>query len=684
MSIDVAVPLKSRDLNWLSFNERVLQEAEDKKHNPLFERIKFLAIFSSNLDEFFRVRVSQLRQIKKVHKTFRDKLTLRPTKTVKEILLQVKKQQERFGNIYQNDILPELKANNITILQSDEITQTHLTKAEKYFDTELSTLCTPEIVSISSPNKPFLENESLYFFITYEDENSLGFVKIPTERTQRFLDLGKKDGQHHIAFLDDIIRHKINTDQDQKITGIYEIKLSRDAELYMDDELDGELAEQISKSLPQRFDNQPTRLLYDATMPTDKIKILRRLLGLGRIDMMPGGTYHNFKDFFQFKDPTNHVNLHYESKPLIKHLDFDKEADYFKVISNKDQLLHYPYISFIYLENFIEQAAWDKQVEEIKISFYRIADKSRLTSALLKALENDIKVTIFIEAKARFDEENNLKWGKIFEKNGAHVIYSFPRIKVHSKILLIKRKERNKVKSYGYISTGNFNAQTSKIYADHSLFTANKKITKELDRVFEVLVGKLIIPRNKHLLISPFGTRRTFEKLIDQEIANAQKGLPAKITAKLNSLEDTEIIHRLYKASNSGVTIRLIVRGFCCLIPGIVGLSENIHITSILDRYLEHGRIYLFHNNGEEKMYMGSADWMVRNLDRRIEVLTPIYDPDVFIELKEILQLQLQDNCKARIQDARETNTYAVHHENKPKIRSQYAIYDYLKEKHKK
>ncbi|MEH6408387.1 MAG: polyphosphate kinase 1, partial [Leeuwenhoekiella sp.] len=490
--------------------------------------------------------------------------------------------------------------------------------------------------------------------------------------------------KHYITYIDDIIRYKASSlFEDEVITGIYEIKLSRDAELYIDDELDGILAERIYQSLEQRQEGQATRLLYDSSMPKTTVKQLRKLLKLGKIDMMPGGRYHNFNDFFGFPDPTNNPELHYEKMEPVKHKVLEYADNYFEAISKKDQLVHFPFMSFGYVETFVEQAANDAQVTSIKISLYRVAEESRLTSALLHALECGKQVIIFIEAKARFDEENNIIWGRKFEEKGAKVIYSYPRIKVHSKILMITRTENDKAKRYVYIGTGNFNGETSKIYSDHGIFSADKRITKELARVFEVLEGTLIIPRNKHLLISPFTTRRTFEKLINTEIENARNGKKAAIIAKMNSLEDPEMIELLYKASNAGVKIRMIVRGFTSLIPGIKGLSENIFMTSIVDRYLEHGRIYLFHNDGDEKMYIGSADWMTRNLDRRIEVLTPVYDKDLFIELKDILNLQLNDNCKARVHNNEENNSYIEKKAQDPEIRSQYGIFDLLREKNK-
>ncbi|MBT8295566.1 MAG: polyphosphate kinase 1, partial [Gramella sp.] len=340
------------------------------------------------------------------------------------------------------------------------------------------------------------------------------------------------------------------------------------------------------------------------------------------------------------------------------------------------------YMSFSYVEKFVAMAAEDDKVTDISISLYRVADESHLTNSLMKALENGKKVTVFVEAKARFDEENNISWGRKFEEKGANVIYSYPKVKVHSKIMLICRQEGEIKNRYAYIGTGNFNSDTSKIYCDHAIFTANNNITKELERLFKVLEGELIIPREKNLLISPFSTRQEFIKLIYNEIENSREGKKAGITAKMNSLEDKEVIELLYKASNAGVKIRLLIRGFTCLVPGVKGLSENIYITSVIDRFLEHGRIYLFENNGDELMFYGSADWMNRNLDRRIEVISPVLDEDIKREFKDILNLQLKDNVKARIQDMEETNTYVKRNKGDKKIRSQYEIYQYLKEKH--
>ncbi|WP_029033022.1 polyphosphate kinase 1 [Salinimicrobium terrae] len=672
---------RHRDLNWLSFNERVLQEAQNST-TPLYERLKFLAIFSMNLDEYFRVRVSQLRQMKRVEKSIRKKLALKPNKTVKQILKEVREQQSKFGKIYREQIIPELETAGIYLVHREDYNKYHEEFARKYFR-KIKKCIKTSILDPSDEKEFFLENNALYFMVSFKDKSEFGVVNIPTDKCDRFIKFSSETEEHKITFLDDIVKTNIPELFPQKeIEGIYEIKLSRDAELYIDDEIDGLLAEKIYDSLKQRTDGQPTRLLYDSGMPAEDQKILRKTLKLGKIDMMPGGRYHNFSDFFSFPDPTNNSALHYEELTPVKHSVLENAENYFEVISKKDQSVHFPYMSFEYVERFIQQAANDPLVKEIKISIYRIADESVVTTALLTALKNDKKVTVFIEAKARFDEKNNIDWGRKFEEEGAKVIYSYPKIKVHSKILLVSREEKGELKDYAYIGTGNFNSKTSKIYCDHAIFTAHGKITSELGRVFLVLEGELIIPRAKRLLISPFSTRKAFSDLINREIQNAKLGKKAGIKAKMNSLEDKEIINLLYEASEAGVKIRLLVRGFTCLVPGIENLSSNIYMTSIIDRYLEHGRMYLFENDGNEELYFGSADWMTRNLDRRIEVIAPVYDEDIAREFKDILEIQFNDNVKARIQDPTETNTFVKAGLGEKPIRSQDEIYNYLKEKH--
>ncbi len=669
---------KHRDVNWLFFNERVLLEAANETTPPL-ERLKFLAIFSSNLDEYFKVRISQLRQLKKVDKPLRKKLMLRPNKKLKHILKVIDAQQQSFGQILK-DILEVLKGYGIYFPDLGDLTDAQKKYMSEYFVKNVQKDC--EILEISG--NPKLKDGQLYFLVPYRDE-SFGFVKIPTDEHHRFIEIPGKGATY--VFLDTIV--KMNLAQlipEKEITGSYSIKLSRDAELYLEDDYgDTALAERIYDSLGKRKSGQPTRLLYDSKMPENLTNLLRGHLNLGKVDLFPGGTHHNFSDFFGFDNPTGNPELNYEQKEPLPHPIFSNSTNFFSSIAEKDRIVHFPYQRFDSVERFILEAARDEDVEHIKITLYRIAKTSVLTDALLTALENGKKVTMFIEAKARFDERNNIEWGKTFQKKGGQVFFSVPNIKVHSKIALVERLENRMLRRYAYIGTGNFNAKTAKLYCDHGLFTAHPQITEDLHQVFSTLDRKLIVPKLKRLLVSPYTTRTAFLQSIENEIKNSIRGKSASIHIKMNSLEDKTMIDALNRASDAGVKIRLLVRGFCCLIPkerdDAHPRQEPIQVTSIVDRYLEHGRVYLFENGGDEIMYIGSADWMGRNLDRRIEVLAPILDKEVFKELKHILKLQFSDNTKARIQDASDSNKRVQKKQGEDSIRSQYAIYNYLQQK---
>lgn len=669
---------KNRDIDWMSFNGRVLQEAVDKT-NPLFERLKFLAIFSSNLDEFFKVRISKLRQIRKVKKSIRKPLGLKPNKTLNLLLEQVQKQQEQLGLIYRNQIKPEFVQNGIHLLELSEYNEEQKSVLENFFENEIRPVL--QIISNSSTETlEALKDGGLYIAVVFDGTDDMSFISVNSANHNRFVKVSSPKGTFSYVFLEDIIKmNAASLFPNAKIKSQFNIKVSRDAELYLEDEYEGEWIEQIYEALAKRQDGQPTRLLFEGIMPKNIQKQIRRLLGLGKIDMVLGGNRHNFSDFFGFPFPKNKEKLFYKPFPQLVHREFETSNNFFDLILEKDRILHYPYQNFGYLEQWLMQAADDKLVVSIQISLYRIAKDSLLTTSLLKALENGKKVTIFVEAKARFDERNNLSWGRVFEEKGAKVFYSFPNVKVHSKILLIERKENDALRQYAYIGTGNFNAKTSKIYCDHGLFTANKKTTNDLAQVFKVLKREVLAPKIKSLLVSPFNSRLRFEKLIQNEIDIANKGETARITLKMNALEDKKMIDWLYKASSAGVEIILLVRGFCCLIPEMERFSENITVISIVDRFLEHARISLFHNGGEEQMFMGSADWMTRSLDKRVEVITPILDKDVFNELKHILKIQLSDNTKARRVDKDGNNDYINNNDSMASIRAQYAIYEYLK-----
>ncbi len=646
----------NRDLSWLRFNHRVLQEANDDK-NLLYDRIKFLAIFSSNLDEFFKVRVSDIRKIKNLDKSLRKKLITKPNKLLRKIKKQVHLQQEEFGAIFSNQILPLLKKEGIHLISHDQFSLSQKKFAENYFKEHLEHKLSISINNQEGKETVFIENEQLYLTALSNNSNLI-IVKIPDD-TSRFIELPKENNEYFITFVDDILKYNLPQIYSENGTSnFYAIKISRDAELYIDNEYSGDLLTKIKDSLGNRDTGQVTRLLVDRSMPSYILNIVKDILDANETDVLFGGTYHNFKDFFGFPNPTT-KKLTEDDLPLITDKELYGFETIFEAIAVKDRLRYYPYESFDDALSLVQQASKDKNVTKIKVTLYRVAKQSGVAEALLEAAKNGKEVFVFIETKARFDEENNIRWGKILEENGAKVMYSYPGIKVHSKILLIERIENETPKYYGYISTGNFNEKTSKIYTDFGLMTAHKKITSELGQVFQLLEGKSILPKAKKLLISPFSTRTTFETLIRKEIENATAGHEAYIILKLNSLQDQEMIDLLYQASNAGVNIRLIIRGICCLVPGIPGQSENIYVTSIVDRFLEHGRVYLFANGGKEKMFIGSADWMTRNLDHRIEVITPILDQDVFSKIRKVVQLQIEDTVKSRIIDEEQSNTYA-------------------------
>ncbi len=669
---------KHRDVNWLYFNERVLLEAENKD-TPLLERLKFLAIFSSNLDEYFKVRVSRLRQIKSLDKTLRNKLLLKPNKILKLILRTIDEQQQHFGEVIAST-LKELEEHDIYLRKPTDFSPAQEKYIEEFFVSTLQEQC--EVVRPNAGMK--LQDGALYLATTHPQEK-YSLIKLPTSDNERFILLPGEG--HQYCYLDDAVKSFANLlFPSEEIEQCFSIKLSRDAELYLEDDYsDAELVEKIYKSLSKRKSGQPTRLLYDSEMPNWLLSKLKADLNLGNVDLSPGGMYHNLSDFFSFPRPEGTAHLQYAVQPALPHPVLTNSSSIFESIALKDQLVHFPYQDFKVIEEFLNSAAIDPDVFAIKITIYRIAKSSALADALLTALKNKKQVTIFVEAQARFDEANNIKWGRIFEEQGAKVIFSIPQVKVHSKIAMVYRRENGKKKRYAYIGTGNFNAQTSKIYCDHGLFTAHKKITKDLSQVFKVLERKIIVPKLKRLVVSPFSTRVTFLNRIQNEINAAQQGKKACITAKMNSLEDPGMIRALYRAVNAGVTVRLIVRGFCCYLNADENPSHpmkpNILITSIIDRYLEHGRIYLFENGGDEIMYMGSADWMTRNLDRRVEVLTPILDTTIFKELKDILSLQLKDTEKARVLDVENTNKKVNLADSDLSTQSQYAIYEYLKNK---
>jgi polyphosphate kinase len=459
------------------------------------------------------------------------------------------------------------------------------------------------------------------------------------------------------------------------VLAAYSIKISRDAELYIDDEYSGDLREKIKASLAERSIGAPTRLLYDSAMNIELTRRLKDLFQLKKNDLFPGGRYHNFSDFFAFPAPAHATDLYDEPMPPLPHPILERAESIFQALGQGDLLLHFPYQKYDYIPRWIEEAAEDPQVEEIKITLYRVAKNSSVARALLKAQENGKRVTVFVEVKARFDEASNLHWGETLQEAGAKVIYSRPGIKVHSKILLITRQEPSGLRHYAYLGTGNFNEKTATLYTDHALLSADERLSLEVADVFRFLEEQPVLGHFQHLMVSPVNSRRKFVHCIDREIQHAKAGRSAWMMLKMNSLEDTIMIDKLYEASQAGVQIQLIIRGICCLVPGVPGLSDNIEAISIIDRFLEHARVYYFANGGQEELYLASADWMTRNLDRRVEVVFPIYSPLHKQELVKIMHTQWADNVKARVLNSSLNNQHKVVQEGEGALRAQKEIY---------
>lgn len=670
----------NREISWLSFNFRVLQEAINKEV-PLIERLRFLAIYSSNLDEFYRVRVASYIHVLQLQKKQGLEQDAKIKKLLNKIKKTVHKQQIEFGRIFKEELIPLMAIEGVHLVTQNGLDDEQLIFLKKYYKENIL----PHLIikDLNGKDAAFLKDKGLYFSIETEEEKSQDksyfLVNIPTDKSERFIVLPSKKEDQVIIQISDVIRLYLEELFSDKITECYSVKLTRDAELYLEEEIAETIEERISSSLHKRDVGDPSRFLYDEEMPKSILKVFRKKLGIRKNELIPGGRYHNFNDFFGFPAKTSD-DMVYEHFETLDHSSINKHKSYFDAISQKDFMLHFPYQNYNHVLEFIEEAAVDSAVEEIFITLYRVAKDSRVCKAMITAVESGKKVTVFNEVKARFDEELNMEWGEKMKAAGVNVLYSFDEIKVHSKICLIKRREAGKLTRYAYFGTGNFNESTAKIYCDHALLTKNEDLTSDLEGVFDFLMGKNKNPIFKHLLVAPFTMRNEFEALIDNEIKLVQEGFVGKMTLKMNSLEDKGMINKLYEASNAGVKITIIVRGICCLIPGVVDMSKNIKVISIIDRYLEHGRIYIFNNNGNEKLYLASADWMKRNLSRRVEVGFPILDKSLKLEIKKLINLQLKDNVKARVLNKTQSNPYKKS-TAKTKVRAQYDFYNYLKKK---
>lgn len=679
------VPLHNRELSWLAFNQRVLQEAQ-ADDVPLLERLKFIAIFSANLDEYFKVRVATLRRLVKLKRKTRQKLAINPADELRLVLEEVTRLQEEFGRTFRKQILPALAAEHIHLItHDDQFTDAQRAWAAAYCREHVQPLLNAQTLD-QLPGPVFLKDQAVYmvFRLRKPHRESLPkervvLAELPTKaHGGRFVRLPDDNGQHFVAFLDDILRAgAADLFPDYERADGWTLKLSRDAELDIEEEVSGDLLAKIRKGLKKRETGYPARLLYDPDFNPAVLMRVAERAGISADELVEGARYHNFRDFFGFPSFVGD-HFKYPAQPPLPHPGLHRRRKLLRAVAERDYLLHFPYQSYDYVTRFFREAATDPQVTAIAITLYRVAAKSEICKALVKAAKAGKQVTVVVELKARFDEESNIYWASKLEKAGANVIYGVPDLKVHTKIALVTRTETDRVRQYAYLSTGNFNEVTSGIYADYGLLTADERLTREVGEVFGFLTsGQPAGRRFEHLLVAPFNLRERLTEFVETEIANARAGKPAYITLKLNALQDEEMIRLLYRASKAGVEINLNIRGISCLVPGVKGVSDHIHSRGLVDRYLEHGRVYLFANGGgaNERLYVGSADWMNRNLSRRVEVVFPIFDEALRTEIRDLVLLQQTDNVKAR--DFH--NHFLTGQASDPRIRAQQVTYEKLR-----
>lgn len=671
------VKLINRELSWLSFNERVLQEAIDSK-NPLLERIRFLGIYSNNLDEFFRVRVAAVKRMIEVKSKVVFGFEGGPKALLEEIKQIVVKQQRLFEIAYQK-ILKELEKEHVLHLDESNLSELEKTILSDYYHDKVKHFIIPILLDKRS-KFPSLREEGIYLAIKLtnlaKDKIRYALIEIPS-KLPRFKVINDGEFQK-VIILDDIVRlhlqdifYIFTPDTIEAFT----FKFTRDAELDLEDSLALSIVEKMEKGIKDRKKGNPVRLVYDSRMPSDLLDFLVRSLGL-KMDgnIIAGGKYHNFKDFMKFPD-FGKTHLLYPPQPPVPHPNLKKVKHLFKHVLLKDELLHFPYQKFDYVVDLLREAALDPKVTSIHINIYRVASDSQIMNALVSALKNGKNVVVVFELLARFDEENNLYWSNILDELGAQVIFGVPGFKVHSKLMLITRRSGRKTQQVAYVGTGNFHEGTAKVYEDFGLLTAMPKITGEVSKVFRFLENNIDRGQFRSLIVSPFNSRRKLVSLIDEQIKLARKGEPAEIFLKLNNLVDSKMVEKLYDASNAGVKVRILNRGMCALVPSIENQSENITVRSIVGRYLEHSRVLLFGTGENRKVFLTSADWMMRNIDKRIEVGAPILDDDIKEHLINVLELQWKDSVKARIIGPKQKNKYFKPLEDTEPINSQNALY---------
>ncbi len=671
-----------KELSWLTFNERVLQEAADKS-NPLIERMRFLGIYSNNLEEFYKVRFADLKRRILIGEEQGTPTTLRHL--LKKIQLRVQKSDQEFDALY-NDLLLEMARNQIFLINERQLSPNQQEWLRYYFKHQLRQHVTPILINHDTDLIEFLKDDYTYLAVEIIRGDAIRYalLEIPSDKVPRFVNLPAESPRRRkpMILLDNILRYCLDEIFkgffDYDALNAYSMKMTRDAEYDLVTEMESSLLELMSSSLKQRLTAEPVRFVYQRDMPDAMVEMLRHKLSISSYDsIVPGGRYHNFKDFIGFPN-VGKANLENRPLPQIRHIGFDGFRNGFDAVRNRDVLLYYPYHTFEHVLELLRQASFDPSVLAIKINIYRVAKNSRIMDAMIHAAYNGKKVTVVVELQARFDEEANIRWAKRLTEAGVHVIFSAPGLKIHAKLFLISRREGDEVVRYAHIGTGNFNEKTARIYTDYSLLTADARITNEVRRVFNFIENPYRPVTFEHLMVSPQNSRAMLYQLIDSEIANQQQGKPSGITLKINNLVDNGLVDRLYAASAAGVKINLLVRGMCSLIPDLPGISENIRITSIVDRYLEHDRVYIFESGGDKKVFLSSADWMTRNIDYRIEVAVSVLDPRLKQRILDIIAILLSDTVKARIVDKELSNRY-VPRGNRRKVRSQLAIYDYIK-----
>ena len=682
----------NREISWIHFNERVLQECADP-NVPLLERLRFLGIFSNNLDEFFKVRYASVKRMVDTENSEETSINSETAKQLLEKITELVIELQAKSLTILQEIQHELQEEQIYIIDELQIPEEHHDFVHNYFDQKVNpNLQTIDLSSIS--HFPLLQESAAYLAvkleayknkklkITDKEKVSYGLIEVP-DNLDRFLVLPSKDNRQYVILLDDVIRFCM-----EKIFFMYEfdkisahmIKVTRDAELDIDDDFEKSFVEKISTSVSNRRISDPVRFVYDKQISIDTLNFLKKKMEIEDTDsVIPGGRYHNRRDYMSFPD-LNKPQFQYEKITPLAIPNLNNEGSFFNQIRMRDYLLYTPYQSYGYVIRFLKEAALDSKVSEIKITIYRLAKNSQVAAALINAANNGKKVTVQIEIQARFDEKANIDYANTFKEVGIRLVFGVKGLKVHSKICYVTREnDKGEQEVFSLISTGNFNESTARIYTDYTLFTINAKIARELKTVFEFFETPYKMPEFKHLIVSPHYTESSFASLIEKEIENAKAGKPAFIRIKMNSFTSFKMVDKLYEASNAGVKIDLIIRGVCCLVPGVKGQSENITAISIVDKFLEHPRVFIFGSAGKPKVYISSADWMTRNIENRVEVGVPIYQENIKKEILDTFEIAWRDNVKARVFSDSFDNAYKKL--DKPAIRSQFVTYDYYKSK---